>query len=86
MPTFKELDWSDKQPNSLKVTQTDNVVVSTVRLPIDFLGYHYETMVFACDRDANISSWSDLDIKRYNNEEEAIKGHESMCIKWEAIN
>jgi hypothetical protein len=41
----------------------------------------FETMVFSDDTENSVS----LDCVRYSTIEEAIKGHEEMCKKWEKI-
>lgn len=43
----------------------------------------YETMVFRV-KDGEID-YSDLDMDRYNSEEEATKGHQAMIDKWKNI-
>jgi hypothetical protein len=63
------------------------VLVSTVRLSIDhgFGGSPkwYETMVFAYDTHTQeVSSWSELDCRRYETEAEAVEGHELVVTEW----
>ena len=54
-------------------------MVSSVYLPFAHDGREYETMVFAADKDGNITDWMDLYCKRYYTEEEALAGHEVTC-------
>lgn len=44
-----------------------------------------ETMVFACDSEGQVESWSDLDVNHYESNSEAIAGHEKMVNKWKAV-
>jgi len=44
----------------------------------------YETMVFLCDGEGNIISWTEQDFARYDTREDAEKGHEEMVEKWMA--
>jgi hypothetical protein len=41
----------------------------------------FETMVFPGSSDG-ISSWTELDFRRYDTEEEALEGHKDMVTKW----
>ena len=45
----------------------------------------WETMVFDCCEDGYILNWRELDLKRYPDEESAIKGHKLMVEKWEKM-
>jgi len=45
----------------------------------------YETMVFRCDPDGGVSDMMDIDMQRYDTEEEAIKGHEEMVQRWSLL-
>lgn len=42
----------------------------------------YESMVFRCDQDGEITDFTELDFRRYNTEEEARAGHQEMVEKW----
>jgi len=42
----------------------------------------WETMVFKCDAEGNVSDWNELDCDRYSNEEEARAGHQQMVSRW----
>lgn len=42
----------------------------------------YETMVFHCDSDGEVTYWTELDFARYNSEEEAKEGHRLLVEKW----
>ena len=71
-------------PNLNLKADLDHVVVSTVALLVEHgfggqpNGMWYETMVFN-DR----SDMSELDVNRYATFDEAVKGHEEMCQKWQ---
>lgn len=43
---------------------------------------NYETMVFACDEDGEVTSWTELDFARYSSREDAARGHEEIVQKW----
>lgn len=45
----------------------------------------YETMVFPCDNNGNITNFLDLDRRIYDTEEEMKKGHYEMIGKWMCI-
>lgn len=71
--------------------QTSNKYSATVQEPngnyvwIDtrYTADHgWETMVFKCDDEGNVSDWGELDWNIYDNEEEAIVGHQQMISKW----
>lgn len=55
--------------------------VSTVGIPGNIWG-RYETMVFECDSDGNVTNWIEVDYKRYRTSEEAAAGHITMLNKW----
>jgi hypothetical protein len=42
----------------------------------------FETMVFACDEDGEVTSWRELDFARYSTREDAAKGHEEIVERW----
>lgn len=42
----------------------------------------WETMVFSCDADHNVTDWGELDADWYASFEEAQKGHKAMVEKW----
>ena len=44
----------------------------------------YETMVFACNNEGEVTDWKDLDCKRYHSLEEMQAGHKAMVEKWKA--
>lgn len=44
----------------------------------------YETMVFACDSEGNVTSWAELDVMLYDSLEEMQAGHKAMVEKWKA--
>jgi len=44
----------------------------------------WETMVFKRDPAVGeVSDWTELDVDRYNDQNEAYTGHEAMIQKWE---
>ena len=49
------------------------------------LDHGYETMVFACDNEGNVTSWTDLDAEWYDSLEEMQAGHKAMVEKWKAM-
>lgn len=42
----------------------------------------WETMVFRCDENGNVSDWMDLDSELYICKDQAFKGHDKMVEKW----
>jgi hypothetical protein len=42
----------------------------------------FETMVFECDKDGSVISFSSLDTANYPTEEEAKIGHKKIAKKW----
>ncbi len=48
----------------------------------DAIGNDFETMVFECDENGDVSDWKDLDKDNYNTEEGAEIGHQKMVKKW----
>lgn len=57
------------------------VMVSTV-MAFDHGGW--ETMVFPCDRDGQVSSWLELESRVYQDGEDAAEGHYSTVKTWDA--
>lgn len=49
------------------------------------LDHGWETMVFASDKNGNVSNWSDLDCDVYKTNFQASDGHEEMIEKWKNI-
>ena len=48
----------------------------------DAVAGEYETMVFKCDKNGDVESWSELDKNNYPTEAEAKKGHKEMVSRW----
>lgn len=46
------------------------------------LDHGFETMVFPCDEQGNVTDWGDLDMNLYPNAESAKMGHELTCKVW----
>lgn len=46
------------------------------------IDHGWETMVFPCDENGNVTSWSDIDCEIYAEESDADKGHTEMINKW----
>jgi hypothetical protein len=42
----------------------------------------FESMVFRCDPDGSVQSWTELDFRRYDTEDEASEGHEWLVKMW----
>jgi hypothetical protein len=63
-----------------------HVLVSTVLLMSLRLMSHsreeYETMTFPADETGMVLSWTELDCKRYDSEEDAFAGHAMVVMKW----
>jgi hypothetical protein len=84
MEEFNELRIDESYSFLKKDYLPDGKIISTVWLGIDHR-YNkgngkpiiFETMVFVSDMD-----YTDIDRRRYETEEEAIKGHERMVEKW----
>lgn len=57
-------------------------VVSTVELFIPLNGERYETMVFPCDNNGNVTDYHDVDCHRYETESAARDGHAVVCAAW----
>ena len=49
------------------------------------LDHGWETMVFASDKNGNVSNWSDLDCDVYATNFQASDGHDEMIEKWKNI-
>ena len=47
------------------------------------LDHGLETMVFASDKNGNVSNWTNLDCDIYATESQACEGHYEMVRKWE---
>lgn len=47
------------------------------------LDHGWETMVFASDKNGNVSNWTNLDCDIYATESQACEGHYEMVRKWE---
>lgn len=45
----------------------------------------WETMVFPCDANHNVTDWGDLDADWYASFEEAQEGHKAMVEKWKKM-
>mgnify|MGYP003342108540 CR=1 FL=1 len=54
-------------------------LVSTVSLPFDLWGDGFETMVFACDPEGRVESWSDLLCQRASTLFDARASHNEVC-------
>lgn len=55
--------------------------VSTVDLRTR--GDDYETMVFPCTPEGQVTSWGELLCRRYDTEPEARAGHERVCAEFQ---
>ena len=42
----------------------------------------FETMIFPCDEQGNVTDWGDLDMNLYSDAESAKRGHELTCKVW----
>ncbi len=83
-------------PRTVARTQVGNRMVSTVSLlgdhPIEQLfmltrgleAAPFETMVFACESDGDVSDFMALACERYESRAEAEEGHRAMVAKVEA--
>jgi hypothetical protein len=71
-------------PNVVKqaVVERDGkkYLVSTVLPP--FGPSIYETMVFLCDANGNVTDWSEILVKHYNNRTDAVNGHNEVEYYW----
>jgi hypothetical protein len=54
---------------------SQHYLVSTVALPMTILGHDFETMVFPCSAEGEVSSRSDLYCDRYSTADAATTGH-----------
>jgi len=86
VPVESILEWSQWfQEDSRRVAYSESLThqVSTVFLGIntrfdkDAPPLVFETMVFGQD-----TGWDELDCWRYSTWDEAVKGHEELCKKW----
>jgi len=71
--------------NLKELTANGRFVVSTVLLSSNVLwknGGDWETMVFQANEHGTISDWGELDMEVYQNEADAVAGHEAMLAKW----
>ena len=46
------------------------------------LDHGWETMVFACNDNGEVTCWADLDAEWYDTEEQASDGHKIMIDRW----
>ena len=77
--------------NVIERTVVNNrYVVSTVRLPgfelapdlYNELGGEFETMVFPCDEQGNVTDWMELTCRRYRSVADARAGHNDVVLDW----
>lgn len=54
--------------------------VSTVLPP--FGPRRFETMVFPCTADGQVTDWGEILVKHYSNEIDAINGHNEVQFYW----
>ena len=76
--------FKDKKYHAVCQEYIGKYYISTIWLGVNYNFYEgdpiiFETMVFAN------GSWSDLDMKRYSTEEEALEGHREMCEKFKEM-
>lgn len=62
----------------VKRTENSYVLVDSCNT----IDHGYETMIFECDEEGNVSNWNDIDADWYDTEEEMKIGHQKMCEKW----
>lgn len=77
----------DREYKVLKQSTECGKMVSTIWLGLDhsFSGGSpliFETMVFLTNRDGEVETWNEIAADRYSTEEEALKGHEEMCLSY----
>ncbi len=60
-------------------------LVSTVCLESMHFGGEYETMVFPCDTDGNVTDWGDLHCDRYETYEQAVAGHAGVVLTFQPL-
>jgi hypothetical protein len=65
----------------VKTVGGQNVLVDTCFT----LDHGYETMVFPCKANGEVTDWGDLDMDLYPNADAARVGHYGMCEKWAGI-
>ena len=46
------------------------------------IDHGWETMVFTCDKNGNVTSWVDIDVMIYATKTDADEGHTEMINKW----
>jgi hypothetical protein len=83
-----EVIWSSNKPlddgRAAKKTlilaeNNKHFLVSEVDLPFGFGSSSREAMIFACDEEGNVTSYSDLVVA--SNSEKALKRFQSMSVK-----
>lgn len=92
-------EWSDRygspteggdDPRHVEQTQVGDLYVSTVLLGLDhsFMSDRppviFETMVFPCNTDGEITDWHEVDCRRYSTVEAAREGHWEMVERVKA--
>lgn len=76
-------DWKKEELKMKKSTTIKTKTRGYVWIDTCFtLDHGWETMVFSCDENGNVSSWLDLDYDIYATESQASEGHEEMIEKW----
>ena len=50
--------------------------------PVLFGNGEYETMVFPCNENKQVTDWGGIDEYRYSDSTSAKFGHEVVCKKW----
>jgi hypothetical protein len=66
--------WQHRTPGNKFFVSTTNVVYTG-----------WETMVFPIREDGSVEYGEELDVERYNNENDAYRGHLEMYDKWQYI-
>ena len=69
----------DNKSSTVIITRSGQYVLIDTCWTLD---HGYETMVFECDPNGRVTSWSDLDVAWYHSKEEADIGHANMINKW----
>lgn len=76
----------DLEYKTVKQDKNLGKMVSTIWLGLDhsFGGppLIFETKVFATNQHGEVENWSELAANRYSTEEQALKGHEEMCLSY----
>ena len=74
-----------RNPNIVKQAVIEregkHYLVSTV-LPPAGLGNSYETMVFNCNLNGQVTDWTEILVKYYSNHIDAINGHNEIEYYW----